>query len=277
MTWTSDTPWRPVPVPWELQRLPFGILRGALLSPSDDILQCIQGDEGTICVSNFHLKKCGMETVNFKFYMDPLKIGRIWRPKDFSPTAVCQEPIEWFSSPRGIALALDLHTSSSSYLVLVGDAPSNGWFWPNWNIYTIRNFFKTDSQTKMTLSLSLHKWCHGCTPNFHLIKLKPLKLCHLLFWVPKLCTHLHIMGVLPISTSSNSNLWSCVTCFFGFLSFAPTCISWVHSQLPTLLNSNLWSCVTCFFGFSFASFALCIPPAYHTQTFEAVSPAFLDS
>ena len=40
---------------------------------------------------------------------------------------------------------------------------------------------RTGSQTKITLSLSLHNWCHGCIPSFHLIK--PLKLCHLLFWV----------------------------------------------------------------------------------------------
>ena len=29
---------------------------------------------------------------------------------------------------------------------------------------------------------------HGCIPSFHLIKLKPLKLCHVLFWIPKLCS-----------------------------------------------------------------------------------------
>ena len=45
-----------------------------------------------------------------------------------------------------------------------------------------------------------------------------------------------------------SNLWSCVTCFFGFpkLCIIPPAH---HGYIPSFHLSNLWSCVTCFFGF----------------------------
>lgn len=61
----------------------------------------------------------------------------------------------------------------------------------------IRIFCSTGSQTKITLSLSLHNWCHGCIPSFHLIK--PLKLCHLLFWVSQALHYLsHSLSSLII-------------------------------------------------------------------------------
>ena len=64
---------------------------------------------------------------------------------------------------------------------------------PSFNM--IKNFFKTDSQTKMTLKLGWEGWDWGFP--------KPcdfLKLCHLLFWF----------------SQALWLLWSCVTCFFGF-------------------------------------------------------------
>ena len=56
------------------------------------------------------------------------------------------------------------------------------------------------------------------------------------------------MGVFPVSTYQTFEAVS--PAFLGFLSFALFIPPAHHGCIPTFHLSNLWSCVTCFFGFS---------------------------